>query len=153
MNRSIHGALIAVASLIVGCATLDTERERELLLGVDREWAATAAKGQDVEQIISFWSDNATVLPPGAPPIKGKAAIRAYVKESLAIPGFRIHWSPDFAEVSEDGTMGYTTGENQVTVPGPDGKLTTIIGRYTAVWRRDSAGDWKCVFDIWNSGP
>ena len=49
--------------------------------------------------------------------------------------------------------MGYTTGTNALTVPGPDGKLMTIAGRGAAFWRRLPGGDWKCVIDIWNSGP
>jgi ketosteroid isomerase-like protein len=99
-----------------------------------------------------IWADDATIFPPNAPAVHGKAAIRDYVHKSLAIPGFQIHWRPAGASISRDGTLGYTTGENAVTVPGPEGKLITITGRYATVWRRDPVGDWKCVIDIWNSG-
>ena len=112
-----------------------------------------AAEGGDVERLLAFWSDDAIVVPPGAPVVQGKAAIREYVQKALAIPGFRIRWHPASATVSADGTVGYTTGENAVTVPGPDGKLITIAGRYATVWRRDQGGVWRCVIDIWNSGP
>jgi ketosteroid isomerase-like protein len=53
--------------------------------------------------------------------------------------------------VSPDGRLGYTLGENAVTVPGADGKPMTIRGRYTTVWRREAGGDWKCAVDIWNT--
>lgn len=124
----------------------------DTLLQRDRDWAAIAAEGLDVDRILAFWTEDAIVVPPGTPILRGKAAIREYVKGSLAIPGFRIHWRPASASVSPDGTLGYTTGENAVTVPGPDGKLVTVAGRYATVWRREG-GDWRCVVDIWNSGP
>jgi ketosteroid isomerase-like protein len=117
----------------------------------DRDWAAVVAEGQNVERILSFWTDDAIVIPPGAPELRGKTAIREYVGKSLATPGFRIRWSPTSAAVSSDGTLGYTIGENAVTVPGADGKLVTIRGRYTTVWRRDKDNDWRCDVDIWNS--
>ena len=132
---------------------LRAEREKEVLLRVDREWAAAAAEGKDVERIVSFWSDDATVFPSGAPVVQGKPAIRAFVQESLATPGFHISWRSDQASVSADGMLGYTTGTNALTVPGPGGKLMMVAGRSVAIWRRRPGGEWKCVIDIWNSGP
>ena len=140
--------------LITGCATVpSTGGGKEDLLRVDREWAAVASEGKDVERIVSFWSEDATITPSGAPVIDGKLAIRTFVQQSLATPGFHISWRPEQAAVSADGTMGYTSGKNTTTFPGPDGKLMTVIGRYVTVWRREPGGAWKCVADIWNSGP
>ncbi len=147
-------AAIVLSVLVAGCATmLDSGREADALIQRDREWAALATQGRDVERILAYWTEDATIFPPSAPAVHGKAAIRDYVQKSLAIPGFQIQWRPASAATSADGTLGYTTGENAVTVPGPDGKLITITGRYTTVWRRDRGSDWKCVIDIWNSGP
>lgn len=147
------GMSVAIVVLVGGCATSAASGDaKELLLATDREWSQTAASG-DVDRIVAFWTEDAEVVPPGAPVIRGKAAIREFVTESLAIPGFRITWRPDHVSVSADGTLGYTTGVNWVTVPERDGALTTIEGRYATVWRRDAAGSWKCAVDIWNSGP
>jgi ketosteroid isomerase-like protein len=147
-------AAVVLSFLVGGCATTpDSDREKNALVQRDREWAAVATQGRDVERILAFWTEDATIFPPSAPVVHGKAAIREYVQKSLAIPGFQIHWRPASAAISADGTLGYTTGENAVTVPGPEGKLTTITGRYATVWRRDQGGDWRCVIDIWNSGP
>ena len=146
-------AAIALSVLVAGCATmLDSGRAGDALIQRDREWAALASPPRDVERILAFWTEDATIFPPGSSAVRGKAAIRDYIQNSLAIPGFQIQWRPASAAVSADGTLGYTTGENAVTVPGPEGKLITITGRYTTVWRREQGGDWKCVIDIWNSG-
>ncbi len=150
--NSVRAAAMLVC-LLAGCANLaSTDHEKDALMQRDREWSVVAAEGRNVERIVEFWADDATMFPAGAPIVRGKAAIREYVRQSLAIPGFQIRWRPQQASISADGTLGYTTGENAVTVPGPDGKLITIPGRYTTVWRREKGGDWKCVVDIWNSG-
>lgn len=128
--------------------------QRSALLKVDRAWSGLASKGKDVEGIVAFWSDDATVYPGGSPAIHGKKAIREFVKSSLATPGFHISWKPERATVSADGTLGYTAGTNSMTVPGKDGKLMTISARYVSVWKRHRGGKWRCVEDITiSTGP
>ena len=145
---------VLILGLLCGCATLPNAGDaREALLRTDRDWAAATSEGKDAERIVSYWSDDATITPPGGALVVGKAAIRTFVEASLATPGFRIGWRPDHAMVSADATMGYTTGENTTTFTGADGKAVTVTGRYVEVWRRDPSGAWKCVADIWNAGP
>ena len=127
--------------------------EEASLLKRDAEWAEAAASGQDVEKIISYWTDDALVIPPGQPVVKGKAAIRTFVTESLKIPGFRIHWVSENVSFSPDGLMAYMRATNETTIPGPDGKLMTLSGRGITVWRRDPDGQWRCAVDIWNDPP
>ncbi len=152
--KLIEVTALVFGPVILGCSSIPSASSSgEELLRTDREWSAVASEGKQVERIVSFWSDDATITPPEAPLVSGKVAIRKFVEQSLATPGFHIGWTPAQAFVSKDGTMGYTAGSNTTTLPGPDGKLMTVTGRYITVWRRDSAGAWKCVADIWNSGP
>jgi len=39
--------------------------------------------GASSERILSYWSDDAVVLPPGLPAVVGKAALRQYVEGSM----------------------------------------------------------------------
>jgi ketosteroid isomerase-like protein len=147
-------AIAVLASALLFCtAALAKESPRDELVRTDEAWSAAAAEGKDVEKVVAYWSDDATIVPAGAPMISGKAAIRDYVTQSFATPGFSIRWKTLDAAVSDDGTMGYTTAESTMTFPGPDGKLMTETGRGITVWRRDASGAWKCVYDTWNSGP
>ena len=103
--------------------------------------------------IVSYWSDDALVVPPGQPLLEGKAAIRAFVEASLKIPGFKIHWTSQDPVLSTDGTLAYMRATSETTVPGPDGKPVTLPGRGVSVWRVDPDGQWRCVVDIWNAPP
>lgn len=155
MNRHAI-AVVAAAILLIagGCGrrAFDAKAEEAKLLKRDAEWAADAA-GKDVEKIISYWSEDAIVMPPGQPSLEGKPALRSYVADSLKIPGFQIRWKSDKVTFSPDGKLAYMRGTNEMTVPGPDGAPVTVHGRGVTVWRQDFDGQWRCVVDIWNAPP
>jgi ketosteroid isomerase-like protein len=140
---------------LAGCSrsSFNAREEEASLLKRDAAWAETASSGKDVEKIISYWTDDALVIPPGQPAVEGKAAIREFVADSLKIPGFKIHWTSEKVSFSPDGQVAYMRGMNETTVTGPDGKLMTLHGRGVTVWRRDPDGQWRCAVDVWNDAP
>jgi len=147
--------LLGMATSVIGCAALpfDPASETQRLLRRDAEWAQAASAGTDVERIVSYWSDDAVVIPQGQPVVEGKAAIRAFVTSSLGIPGFKIHWVSEKPTFSPDGKLAYMRGRNTMTVPGPNGDLVTLAGRGVTIWRLEPDGQWRCVVDIWNDPP
>ena len=82
----------------------------------------------------------------------GKEAIREYVRQSLAIPGFSITWEPEQAFIADGGNLGYLVERNRFTFVDQSGKLHTQEGKAVTVWVKD-LGKWKCVVDIWNGNP
>ena len=147
----VLGTMISVVS----CATpaFDPASESQKLLRRDAEWADLASAGKDVARIVSYWSDDAIVIPQGQPVVEGKAAIRAFVMSSLQIPGFKIHWVSEGPIFSPDGKLAYMRGRNTMTVPGANGALVTLVGRGITIWRLEPDGQWRCVVDIWNDPP
>jgi ketosteroid isomerase-like protein len=131
----------------------DASAERMLLLKRDREWAALASEGRDIDRILSYWTEDAVVLPPGFAPVIGKAALRDYVENSLLTPGFNISWKSSDVVVSPDLKLAYMFAENSVTMNGPDGRPVETKGRGITIWRREADGVWRCAVDIWNQGP
>jgi ketosteroid isomerase-like protein len=131
----------------------DSDKERAAILERDKQWAAAVAEGRDVDLIVSFWADDATVFPPGAPAVVGKDAIRKFVQQSLSTPGFSMRWDTTNVTVSKDGTFAYATGTNHSTFNDPQGKLITVDGKGVTLWRKEPSGVWKCVIDIWNEQP
>lgn len=127
-----------------------SEVERAALMQTSRDWAKASSK-RDVDRILSFWAEDAIVLPPNQPALVGKRAIREYVVQSLAMPGFSITWEPERAAVG--GDFGYMVERNQSTFIDASGASRMEHGKGVTIWRRDSAGRWKCVIDIWNGNP
>jgi ketosteroid isomerase-like protein len=150
MKRSTFAALVLLPALVVAATPPASDpAARTALLQTDTEWAKAASVGKDVEKILSYWSDDAVVYPPGQLAVSGKAAIRNYVSTSFKTPFFSISWKPAQAVVSESGDLGYTMGSNEITTADPSGKVVRAQGRYLTVWRH-SGGAWKCVVDFWN---
>jgi ketosteroid isomerase-like protein len=147
--------LLALVPLMSACSVraINADTESAKLSRLDAEWADLASEGKDVEKILSYWSDDATLVFPGQPVIRGKAALRAYVSESLKTPGFKIHWKSEKPTLSPDGKMAYLPGTDEVTVPGPQGGMMTMHYRGVSIWRLDSDSRWRCVFDISNEEP
>jgi ketosteroid isomerase-like protein len=145
--------MATVATAGCGPAPFDRVAEQQKLLQLDTEWADVASAGKDVDKAASYWADDAVVIPQGQPVAQGKAAIRAFVASSFAIPGFHIHWKSEPPEFSPDGKLAYMRGANDMTVSGPDGTPIKLPGRALTVWRKDADGQWRCIADIWNDPP
>jgi len=132
---------------------MDVASERTKLLRRDAEWAVAASEGRDIERILSYWTDDAVVFPPGLPAVVGKAALRRYVLSSVQIPGFKITWTSTDVTFSQDGNLAYLFSRNAVSMDAPDGTPTTTEGRAVTIWHRESDGEWRCAVDIWNAEP
>jgi uncharacterized protein (TIGR02246 family) len=115
----------------------------------DAQWSK-AAGTNDLESTVSFYSDDATLLPPDAPIAVGKQAIRASWASMLG-PGVSISWSVSKVEVARSGDLAYLIGVYQMTSKDPQGKPVTDHGKLVEVWKKQPDAKWKTVADIYNS--
>ena len=141
---------------ILACAKapehVDLEAEKTALMQASRNWAATVTSG-NVDSMVSYWADDAVVMPPGEAALVGKEAIRGYVTGMLVVPGFSITWAPEQAEVSVSGDMGYLIERNTATFTDSTGTTQTQLGKAITIWRKTPEGQWKCVVDGWSNVP
>ena len=153
MHRLILAALILLGG--AGCSMhqqVDPQDEAQKLMQASRDWAAAVARG-DMNTAISYWTDDAVMLPPDQGALIGKQAIVAYVSASASIPGFSITWEPERAVVSASGDLGYIIENNTVTFTDSTGVQRTQHGKVVTVWRRQGDGSWKNVVDSWSNSP
>ena len=81
---SILSFLVIIS--ILGCTKqVDIKVEQAALLNADKEWA-TAAAGNDIEQILTFWTNDAVIYFPNVPIVSGKEAIRQFVTNNRKNP-------------------------------------------------------------------
>jgi len=154
MLKKLFIPVVSSSMIISACENkVDLKAEEAAIMKTDSMWAASAASGKDIDNIVSYWSDDAVVLAPDQPPVKGKEALRQFVKGSESIPGFSITWKSSEVNFSPDGKMAYMYGENVTTMNDSTGKKVFFPGRGYTVWRKDADGNWKCVVDVWNNPP
>lgn len=132
-------------------ADTDTRAADEAALRkLDDEWSK-AAGAKDLEKTVSYYTDDALVMPANSPVLQGKDAARAMWKAMFNVPGFGGGWKASRVEVSKSGDLGWTTGPYEITETDASGKPMTDKGKYLAVWKKQADGSWKCVADMFNS--
>jgi uncharacterized protein (TIGR02246 family) len=144
---------IALLSFTIVClaSAADTKSAIEQALrDLDAQWSAAAA-AKDVDKTVSFYSDDAIVMPPNASAATTKEAIRKVWQDLLTSPGVNMNWKTTKVEVSKSGDMAYASGTYELTMNDPSGKPVTDRGKYLVVWEKQADGKWKCGTDIWNS--
>jgi uncharacterized protein (TIGR02246 family) len=142
----------AVLSLavVVGVSAADTKGIEQNLRDLDDQWS-TAAGMKDLEKTVSFYSEDAIVMPPNAPAATTKEAIRKVWQDLLASPGLVMRWKTTKVEVAKPGDLACISGTYDMTMNDPSGKPVNDHGKYVEVWEKQADGKWKCGTDIWNS--
>ena len=148
-----RAALILIATCCVGCQNqpIDTRAQDERAIRNADAATLKAAQADDVDGAVANYADDADWLPPNAPMVHGKTAIRAGWAKLISNPGFTIDWQINKLEVGRAGDLAYTTYAYQMAVDGANGKPITDQGKDVAVWKKQSDGSWKMVADTFNS--
>ena len=133
-------------------ATEDHSSEVSAILKADSAWDK-ASEAKSAEGWLSYYADDAIVMPPGENVCKDKASREASIKNMFAIPGMSLRFQTTKAEVSKSVDIGYAVGVYQFSFKDQKGKDSHETGKYTEVWKKQADGSWKCIADIWNDDP
>lgn len=152
LNKSTV-TLFIFLSVLVACdepASSSKQASADSLRALDKELQDAVAR-KDVERIMSFYDDDALMLPAAEPAIRGKDAIRTEWTHILAIPGFENEGQLISLDVSSSGDLAYTTGSYLTVMQGEDGTTVREPGKWVTVWKRGNAGAWRIVVDTYNT--
>ncbi|MGH8212184.1 MAG: YybH family protein [Rhodanobacteraceae bacterium] len=136
---AVRLALVALLMAVPWRAALPaTDSARQQVFAAERAFAKSMAD-RNLADFSSHVSEEAIFFT-GANPLHGKAEVLAKWSgffEGAAAP---FSWEPDRVEVLKSGTLALSTG----LVRDPQRK---VIGRFNSVWRQESPGIWRVVFD------
>jgi ketosteroid isomerase-like protein len=145
-------AALALPLFIAGCnsQTPDTRAADEATIrSFDAQWSKTAA-AHDLNGTLSYYSDDAVLLPANLPIANTKDAIRAVWSE-LAAPTSDISWQVTKVDVAKSGDLAYSFGTYTLNMKDPQGKAVSDKGKFMEVWKKQADGNWKTVADTYNS--
>lgn len=148
--RSIVLAAICMVALVAAGPALAADKVRAAIEAGNRAFVEAFAKG-DSAKIAALYATDAMVMPPGAPPAKGRDAIQKFWQGAMDA-GF-TNVSVRAAETGSSGRLAYERGEFALDVRAKDGKTTHMAGKYIVVWKRTAKGQWQLYRDIWNDTP
>lgn len=148
-------AFVAVVALQqAGCRSCRSGEEGADVRGYIEKMAQASEdamlKGK-VDELMVFYEENATSLPPNSQPVVGRSLIRSYM-DSVAAYGITIK-EADFDPLTIDveGNLAYEVGRFGMTMYVPGVGLVRDEGKYMAIWRRQADDTWKVHTDIWNT--
>jgi uncharacterized protein (TIGR02246 family) len=141
--------------LIVLCAatvaqTSKTSKAEQAIRDADKAWSQ-AAQSKDLDKTVSFYADDASVLPFNAPIATGKDQIKQVWSSLMAKPGFSLTFAPTKVDIAKSGDLAYEVGTFELKMNDPQGNPTTTPGKYVVTWKRQRKGDWKAELDIFNT--
>lgn len=102
---------------------------------------------------LSFYTDDAIMMPPGELVCTDKASREKSIKNMFSYPGVNMRFQATKTEVSKTGDLGYSTGPYQFSYLDASGKEVKETGKFCETWKKQSDGSWKCIVDIWNADP
>ncbi|HKQ19089.1 MAG TPA: nuclear transport factor 2 family protein [Candidatus Eisenbacteria bacterium] len=138
MKRLIFAAVAAVFALgagPVGAADRDLAAE---VKAAERAFAKTMAD-RDIQAFAGYIAEEGLFFG-GKGPIRGREAVVTAWKRFFEGGEAPFSWDPETAEVLPSGNLGLTSGP----VRDPKGEL---IGTFTTIWRLETDGKWRVVFD------
>ena len=148
--KKAAGVFCAMVALVVFSneSMADSAKEIAALQAADQNWAKAVNAG-NADAVASLYDERAVLLPPGAPAVNGRAAIKAFfVKETAesqkAGVTFSLGAKPD-GGVS--GDMGWQSGV--YSVKDKAGKVLET-GKYLSISMK-KGGKWLYVRDTWNA--
>ena len=110
-----------------------------------------AVAARDLEKILSFYAEDAVLMPTAEPIVSGKAAIREEWHHILSIPDFQNKSVLTRSVMSKSGDMAYSMGSYVATLRGENGELVTEPGKWLTVWTRQGDGSWLIVAETYNT--
>lgn len=110
-----------------------------------------AAGAKDLDKCVSFYTDDASVLPFNAPIATGKDQIRKVWSQLLSNPGFSIRFEQIKIEVARSADLAYEIGTFDLTLADQTGKTAATRGKYVVAWKKQTNGEWKAAADIFNT--
>lgn len=136
--------LVALAIATTACFAGDSMVE-QAVRDADDQWSK-AATMKDVDKTVSFYSSDATVLPPNSPAVTTKEEIYKLWKNFLDSLS-AISWKTTRVEAATSGDLAFLSGTYEMT--GKDG--TKDRGKYLEVFKKQGDGSWKCTADMFSS--
>jgi ketosteroid isomerase-like protein len=138
--------LSTIAFLVLFSCKADKEQIKKEIFETEKAFEAMATE-KGIAEAFAFYADEKAVISRGGDTvIIGKTAIKDfYAKKNLN--NTTVNWSPDFIEVSSDGELGYTYGKYKWQLISEKGDTSITTGIFHTVWRKQSDGTWKYVWD------
>lgn len=132
---------------LFGCnKDIEKESVKKEILAMERSFESMTREKGIAEAFYFFADDNAIIKRQNDTLITGKNQIGEYYRKGN-YENVSLTWTPDFIDVSDDGTLGYTYGKYRWVEKDNEGDSIVSTGIFHTIWKRQPNGIWKYVWD------
>lgn len=143
--------LLLLIPLLNSCSDpMDIEKEKQALIDTDRAFSNLSVEKGVPVAFDQFMTDDAVIFRDKAHPFEGREQIRQLFAD---YPEATLTWEPYHAEVAAAGDLGYTLGKWTFSMDDETGEEHKSQGYYVSIWRKQTDGSWKYVFDTGINAP
>jgi ketosteroid isomerase-like protein len=146
-NMKTNLVILFVIMLGISCGhTIDKETTKKMIFDTEKDFEKMAAEKGVAEAFYYFADDSAVINRGNDSLIKGREAIKNYYKRNRK-DGATVNWTPDFVDVSDCGTLGYTYGRYTWKIKDSADKEIVYKGIFHTVWKKQKDNTWRYVWD------
>lgn len=141
--------IIAASLLFADCrhsAKTDLPaKAKQEILDAEAAFAATVSKKGEKTAFLEF-ADDSAVIKRGTMVFTGKKEIAEYFA-AQQYTDVTLQWHPDYVFAANSGDLGYTFGKYSFSALDSAKNKMEITGIFHTVWKKQSDGSWKYVYD------
>jgi len=139
--------ILALSVLIISsCNTVDKEDIRKEIFETEKAFEKMTKEKGVPQAFYYFADDNAVIKRENDTLIIGKENIKIYYEKNYNANA-TVNWTPDFIDVSDCGTLGYTYGNYKWIIKNAEGERVEYKGVFHTVWKKQKDNSWKYVWD------
>jgi ketosteroid isomerase-like protein len=147
---------LCIAFMLIFCFVLtiraeDWNKVKQTIEEMNNKMEKELVEG-NVEQLITYYTEDAISLPGFEPACRGIAEIKQKAEEHNQ-QGFKVT-SADFktTDVIGSGDIAVEVGEWNMTITMPgSGSPMNDTGKYVTVWQKQADDSWKIKVETWNT--
>ena len=144
------GRAASAAALILSLAAPATAQDTAAIEAAQALAEEAFATGDGAKVAEMIYTEDARLLPDGAPIVEGREAIAAFWQGAFDA-GYRdLQLGLTDVEMVGDDTM-IETGTWTLTVPTEDGGTAQESGKDLVIWKLEADGVWRMSQDMWNA--
>ena len=126
--------------------TADQASLEKEIFQTEKAFEKMASEKGIAEAFYYYAAEDAVIKRENDTLIIGKKNIKTYY-EKINDEKTTVSWTPDYINMSADGTMAYTYGKYLWKIKDEQGEITEHKGVFHTVWKKQADKSWKYVWD------
>lgn len=110
---------------------------------------AKALTAHDAVAAANLYAEDASLLPPNEPIVKGRENIQKYWQ--AGIDAGIVGASVQTIDAKSDGDLGYEIGRFEMQIKDSTGNIIVEKGKFTEILKRNADGKWMSIYGMWST--